>query len=127
MLDADSREQVTSTSSKSDIYSSLTALIASIFLTLPNAFIASPIWSAYSAQLYEIILALPNDGSGVAQTVLQTLKGDWMDLNARNSASLGRGVSFYGEDGSAVDREQELEEEELESIKVSLLISIQTH
>jgi mediator of RNA polymerase II transcription subunit 12 len=110
---------VTSTSSKSDIHSSLTALVATIFLTLPNAFIASAIWSTYSAQLYEIILALPNDESGIAQTVLQTLKGDWADLNARNSASMGRGVSFYGEDGSGVEREQEFEEEELESIKVS--------
>ncbi|KAL8280716.1 hypothetical protein RQP46_007039 [Phenoliferia psychrophenolica] len=60
----------------------LRSLIRSFFISLPDAFVASPLWTAHSKQL-EGILLTPD----LEPTLAETIKADLADLSARAEAS----------------------------------------
>ncbi|KAK4705575.1 protein SPA2, partial [Phenoliferia sp. Uapishka_3] len=61
---------------------SLTSLIRSFFISLPDAFVASPLWTSHSKKL-EAILLTPD----LEPTLAETIKTDLADLSARAEAS----------------------------------------
>lgn len=60
----------------------LTSLVRSFFISLPDAFVASPLWTSHSKQL-EGILLTPD----LEPTLAETIKADLADLSARAEAS----------------------------------------
>ncbi|KAM0749703.1 hypothetical protein T439DRAFT_381275 [Meredithblackwellia eburnea MCA 4105] len=61
---------------------SLTSLIRSFFISLPDAFVASPLWSNHHKELETIIL-VPE----LEYALAQTIRSDMADLAARSEAS----------------------------------------
>ena len=58
------------------------SLIRSFFISLPDAFVASPLWTSHSREL-EGILLTPD----LEPTLAETIKADLADLSARAEAS----------------------------------------
>lgn len=98
--------EASSSSQLEETSSTLSSIIRSIFIALPDAFVASPLWQAYSKQLEVTILAT----TGLDPSLLETIRADLMDLTARAEASR-----------ECTQDADSLEPDELEIIQVKFL------
>jgi len=62
---------------------SLTSVVRSIFIALPDAFVAAPLWSTYASQLEKMILSVPD----LDPALVGTIRADLADLSARADAA----------------------------------------
>lgn len=83
--------------------SSLTSLIRSVFISLPDAFVAAPLWTAAASQLDNLLLSSTNLESALRATLL----ADLSDLRARAEAA-----------SEATQDEDSAQQDELEKIEI---------
>lgn len=106
----------TPTSFQSSLLTTLTTLIRSTFLALPDAFVASPLWSSHHLALEKLLLGV--EEPKLRETVLVDLE----ELRGRQEAA-GRGAVACGVVGGEGEGEED-EAEELETIQVCLFASL---
>ncbi|ORY57990.1 hypothetical protein BCR35DRAFT_309518 [Leucosporidium creatinivorum] len=100
------------TAYQSSLHRTLTSLIRSTFLALPDAFVASPLWTSTTSPSQHV--ELEQLLMGVEEPKLrETVRVDWEELRGRQEAA-GRGAAGEGEEGEAEGDEAE----ELETIQI---------
>lgn len=90
-----------------DVSAALTLLLRSVFVSLPDAFIADHLWSTQAARLETMLLGASASSSADTATLLSTINVDLADLTARRDAS----IELTSDTGS-------LEPQELETIRI---------